>query len=59
MVQAHTHGSEKLRVPGVIGLPTIHGYLNFHGNVMTDLSSNPATATFYTTGLNDRPATHG
>src|SRR6185437_12384979 len=47
----------RLRSLGVIDLPTIQRYLNFHSSVTvdlfgSDLSSNAAT--FYTTGLKGR-----
>jgi hypothetical protein len=61
-LQAHTHDSQKLRAPGVIGVATIHGYLNFHAKVMTDVSESdlsPIPRPSYITGLNDRPATQG
>jgi benzoyl-CoA 2,3-dioxygenase component B len=57
MVQHRTDDPAKLRALGVIDLPTIQRYLNFHFSVTTDLfgadvSSNAAT--FYSTGLKGR-----
>jgi benzoyl-CoA 2,3-epoxidase subunit B len=57
MVQHQTDDPAKLRALGVIDLPTIQRYLNFHFSVTTDLygsevSSNAAN--FYTTGLKGR-----
>jgi benzoyl-CoA 2,3-epoxidase subunit B len=52
-----TDDAKKLRAAGVIDLPTIQRYLNFHFSVTVDLfgadeSSNAAT--FYSTGLKGR-----
>jgi len=57
MVQERTDNPQRLRSLGVIDLPTIQRYLNFHSSVTVDLfgadlSSNAAT--FYTTGLKGR-----
>ena len=57
MVANKTDDAAKLRALGVIDLPTIQRYLNFHFSVTMDLfgsdvSSNAAT--FYTTGLKGR-----
>jgi benzoyl-CoA 2,3-dioxygenase component B len=57
MQRERTDNPEKLRALGVIDLPTIQRYLNFHASVTADLfgadlSSNAAT--FYTTGLKGR-----
>jgi benzoyl-CoA 2,3-dioxygenase component B len=57
MARERTYDPEKLRARGVIDLPTIQRYLNFHFSVTidlfgSDLSSNAAT--FYTTGLKGR-----
>jgi benzoyl-CoA 2,3-dioxygenase component B len=57
MVQHRTEDPAKLRALGVIDLPTIQRYLNFHFSVTMDLfgadvSSNAAT--FYSTGLKGR-----
>jgi benzoyl-CoA 2,3-dioxygenase component B len=57
MLRERTDSPEKLRALGVIDLPTIQRYLNFHASVTADLfgadlSSNAAT--FYTTGLKGR-----
>ena len=57
MNQLGTDDPAKLRAAGVIDLPTIQRYLNFHFSVTMDLfgadvSSNAAT--FYTTGLKGR-----
>lgn len=57
MTQLKTDGPERLRALGVIDLPTIQRYINFHSSVTvdlfgSDLSSNAAT--FYTTGLKGR-----
>ena len=57
MVQKRTEDPDRLRALGVIDLPTIQRYLNFHSSVTVDLfgadlSSNAAT--FYTTGLKGR-----
>ena len=57
MVQERTEDADRLRALGVIDLPTIQRYLNFHSSVTVDLfgadlSSNAAT--FYTTGLKGR-----
>ena len=57
MVRERTDDAERLRASGVIDLPTIQRYLNFHASVTVDLfgadlSSNAAT--FYTTGLKGR-----
>ncbi len=57
MKQLGTDDPEKLRQAGVIDLPTIQRYLNFHFSVTIDLfgadqSSNAAT--FYTSGLKGR-----
>ena len=52
-----TSSQAKLRAAGVIDLPTIQRYINFHFSVTIDLfgadeSSNAAT--FYSTGLKGR-----
>ena len=57
MNQLKTDNVQSLRSAGVIDLPTIQRYLNFHFSVTIDLfgadqSSNAAT--FYTTGLKGR-----
>src|ERR1700704_5974719 len=57
MNQLKTDDPEKLRAAGVIDLPTIQRYLNFHYSVTIDLfgadqSSNAAT--FYSSGLKGR-----
>jgi benzoyl-CoA 2,3-dioxygenase component B len=57
MASARTSEVDRLRALGVIDLPTIQRYLNFHYSVTidlfgADLSSNAAT--FYTTGLKGR-----
>jgi benzoyl-CoA 2,3-dioxygenase component B len=57
MIQQKTDDPKQLRALGVIDLPTIQRYLNFHASVTldlfgSDLSSNAAT--FYTTGLKGR-----
>lgn len=57
MVAGKTDEVERLRGQGVIDLPTIQRYLNFHFSVTMDLfgsdvSSNAAT--FYTSGLKGR-----
>ena len=57
MNELGTDDPAKLRAAGVIDLPTIQRYLNFHFSVTMDLfgadvSSNAAT--FYTTGLKGR-----
>ncbi len=57
MVQHQTQEPAKLRALGVIDLPTIQRYLNFHYSVTIDLfgadvSSNAAT--FYSTGIKGR-----
>jgi benzoyl-CoA 2,3-dioxygenase component B len=57
MAQHKTDDPAKLRAAGVIDLPTMQRYLNFHYSVTLDLfgsdvSSNAAT--FYTTGLKGR-----
>src|SRR5262249_26592215 len=57
MVQHKTHDPATLRSLGVIDLPTMQRYLNFHYSVTLDLfgsdvSSNAAT--FYTSGLKGR-----
>ena len=57
MVQNKTDNPTRLRELGVIDLPTIQKYINFHSSVTVDLfgsdvSSNAAT--FYTTGLKGR-----
>ena len=57
MNQLKTDDVAKIRAQGVIDLPTIQRYLNFHFSVTMDLfgadvSSNAAT--FYTTGLKGR-----
>ena len=56
-MRERTDNPERLRALGVIDLPTIQRYLNFHASVTADLfgadlSSNAAT--FYTTGLKGR-----
>ncbi len=57
MIEEKTDDPERLRALGVIDLPTVQRYLNFHASVTVDLfgadlSSNAAT--FYTTGLKAR-----
>ena len=57
MVRERTDDPDRLRALGVIDLPTMQRYLNFHSSVTVDLfgadlSSNAAT--FYTTGLKGR-----
>lgn len=57
MIGEKTDDPARLRSHGVIDLPTIQRYLNFHSSVTADLfgadlSSNAAT--FYTTGLKGR-----
>jgi benzoyl-CoA 2,3-epoxidase subunit B len=57
MLRERTDDVARLRSLGVIDLPTIQRYLNFHSSVTvdlfgSDLSSNAAT--FYTTGLKGR-----
>ena len=57
MNQLKTDDPAKLRAAGVIDLPTLQKYLNFHYSVTSDLygaeiSSNAAT--YYTTGLKGR-----
>jgi benzoyl-CoA 2,3-epoxidase subunit B len=57
MNELKTDDPQKLRAAGVIDLPTIQRYLNFHFSVTVDLfgadeSSNAAT--FYSTGLKGR-----
>ena len=57
MAQEKTDDPARLRALGVIDLPTVQRYLNFHFSVTidlfgSDLSSNAAT--FYTTGLKGR-----
>jgi benzoyl-CoA 2,3-dioxygenase component B len=57
MSRERTDNPERLRALGVIDLPTMQRYLNFHSSVTVDLfgadlSSNAAT--FYTTGLKAR-----
>jgi len=57
MVKHRTESPDQLRALGVIDLPTIQRYLNFHFSVTIDLfgadeSSNAAT--FYSTGLKGR-----
>lgn len=57
MAKDKTDSPERLRQLGVIDLPTIQRYINFHSSVTVDLfgsdvSSNAAT--FYTTGLKGR-----
>jgi benzoyl-CoA 2,3-dioxygenase component B len=57
MVQHRTDDPAKIRALGVIDLPTVQRYLNFHFSVTMDLfgadvSSNAAT--FYSTGLKGR-----
>ncbi len=57
MVRNKTDDPARLRELGVIDLPTIQRYINFHSSVTVDLfgsdvSSNAAT--FYTTGLKGR-----
>ncbi|HVO46600.1 MAG TPA: hypothetical protein VMT29_09710, partial [Steroidobacteraceae bacterium] len=57
MQREGTDDPSRLRSLGVIDLPTIQRYLNFHSSVTvdlfgSDLSSNAAT--FYTTGLKGR-----
>ena len=57
MERERTDDPARLRALGVIDLPTIQRYLNFHSSVTvdlfgSDLSSNAAT--FYTTGLKGR-----
>jgi benzoyl-CoA 2,3-dioxygenase component B len=57
MTQARTDDPQRLRALGVIDLPTIQRYVNFHSSVTVDLfgsdvSSNAAL--FYTSGLKGR-----
>jgi benzoyl-CoA 2,3-dioxygenase component B len=57
MLTERNDNPERLRALGVIDLPTVQRYLNFHSSVTVDLfgadlSSNAAT--FYTTGLKAR-----
>jgi benzoyl-CoA 2,3-dioxygenase component B len=57
MNELKTDDAKKLRAAGVIDLPTIQKYINFHFSVTVDLfgadeSSNAAT--FYSTGLKGR-----
>jgi benzoyl-CoA 2,3-epoxidase subunit B len=57
MNELKTDDSKKLRAAGVIDLPTLQRYLNFHFSVTIDLfgadeSSNAAT--FYSTGIKGR-----
>ena len=57
MNELKTDDAQKLRAAGVIDLPTVQRYLNFHFSVTIDLfgadeSSNAAT--FYSTGLKGR-----
>ncbi len=57
MNEMKTDDAQKLRAAGVIDLPTVQRYLNFHFSVTIDLfgadeSSNAAT--FYSTGLKGR-----
>jgi benzoyl-CoA 2,3-dioxygenase component B len=57
MAREKTDDPARLRALGVIDLPTIQRYINFHSSVTvdlfgSDLSSNAAT--FYTTGLKGR-----
>src|SRR5215831_15411097 len=57
MIQEKTDDPKRLRALGVIDLPTMQRYINFHSSVTvdlfgSDLSSNAAT--FYTTGLKGR-----
>jgi benzoyl-CoA 2,3-epoxidase subunit B len=57
MNREKTDDPRRLRELGVIDLPTLQRYINFHGSVTVDLfgsdvSSNAAT--FYTTGLKGR-----
>ncbi|MCC6473422.1 MAG: benzoyl-CoA 2,3-epoxidase subunit BoxB [Burkholderiales bacterium] len=57
MAKERTDSPERLRALGVIDLPTVQRYLNFHFSVTLDLfgselSSNAAT--YYTTGLKGR-----
>jgi benzoyl-CoA 2,3-epoxidase subunit B len=57
MLRERTDDPGRLRALGVIDLPTIQRYLNFHSSVTvdlfgSDLSSNAAT--FYTTGIKGR-----
>jgi benzoyl-CoA 2,3-dioxygenase component B len=57
MISSGTDDPARLRSLGVIDLPTIQRYLNFHSSVTVDLfgadlSSNAAT--FYTTGIKGR-----
>jgi benzoyl-CoA 2,3-dioxygenase component B len=57
MAQHKTDNPERLRALGVVDLPTIQRYLNFHYSVTLDLfgadvSSNAAT--FYSSGLKGR-----
>ena len=57
MLRERTEDPARLRALGVIDLPTMQRYLNFHSSVTVDLfgadlSSNAAT--FYTTGLKGR-----
>jgi len=57
MIREKTDDPSRLRALGVIDLPTVQRYINFHSSVTvdlfgSDLSSNAAT--FYTTGLKGR-----
>ena len=57
MLRERTDDPARLRSLGVIDLPTVQRYLNFHSSVTvdlfgSDLSSNAAT--FYTTGIKGR-----
>lgn len=57
MQQLKTDDKDKLRAAGVIDLPTLQKYLNFHFSVTSDLYGNEVSsnaATYYTTGLKGR-----
>ena len=57
MNELKTDDPAKLRAAGVIDLPTLQKYLNFHFSVTSDLYGNEISsnaATYYTTGLKGR-----
>jgi len=57
MKELKTEDPAKLRAAGVIDLPTLQKYLNFHYSVTSDLYGNEISsnaATYYTTGLKGR-----
>lgn len=57
MQQLKTDDKDTLRAAGVIDLPTLQKYLNFHYSVTSDLYGNELSsnaATYYTTGLKGR-----